>query len=412
MKRILFVTRTNPIRVTAGNQQRTDQSIKALVSLGYKVQVMMLVGPNASKDKLQKAFLRKYPQCKLRLVQQRSGRDLVALGKWRAGLRQYLLETLDRLTLRTWMITNEHECPRALRVAIDKELRSGRYAAYFSNYLKVTPLNGVRFAGPKLCDTHDVQSERIWNNLRRDEPSALMRRLKYQVHRWSERRCLRNFDALLAISSQDVERLASIGGAACPELVCAPASFPDPGVDIHTHKDADIGFVGTSSRPNVDGLLWFMSEVLPVVLERHPDLRFRIIGKSGLDPAVVDAAAAFTGNIELKGLVDDLAAEYPKVKIWIAPMRFGTGMKIKVVEALSMKAAIVGTSLAFTGIDVADGTSAMVADDAMEFADKIGRLLDHEALRARMSAAAFDVFKAGHSFEAYRDTLSRVLSQA
>src|SRR5690606_25546299 len=104
-------------------------------------------------------------------------------------------------------ITNYHECPTALRNHVNREISAGIYDAYFSNYMKLTPLSGIKFNGPKICDTHDIQADRIDNDLARDDGNRLRRKVRSLLYRWSEHKAARNFDVLLGISRSDVSAL-------------------------------------------------------------------------------------------------------------------------------------------------------------------------------------------------------------
>lgn len=79
--------------------------------------------------------------------------------------------------------------------------------------------------------------------------------------------------------------------------------------------------------------------------------------------------------------VPDIRPYLASAKIFVAPYRFVFGIRYKILEAMAMEKAIVGTSAAFTGISVQDGIHALVRDDPKEFADAILTLLEDEGLR-------------------------------
>lgn len=137
-----------------------------------------------------------------------------------------------------------------------------------------------------------------------------------------------------------------------------------------------VGFLGW--EPNTQGLLWFIEQVWPRLVERHPDLRFDIVGK-GPDERL-QAAAAMWDGICLKGFVPDLQEIYNDARVSVAPLLFGSGMKVKVLDAMARGMPTVTTSVGAEGIDIEPGTHMLVADEPIEMATQIERLLSDPKL--------------------------------
>lgn len=132
-----------------------------------------------------------------------------------------------------------------------------------------------------------------------------------------------------------------------------------------------VGFLGW--EPNSQGLLWFIEEVWPRLLKRHPDLLFDIVGKNP-SQRLQDAVAPHRG-ITLKGFVPDLQEIYRNSRVSVAPLLFGSGMKVKVLDAMSRGVPTVTTSVGAEGIDLQPGKQLLVADDPAAMADSIDRVL-------------------------------------
>jgi glycosyltransferase involved in cell wall biosynthesis len=132
-----------------------------------------------------------------------------------------------------------------------------------------------------------------------------------------------------------------------------------------------VGFLGW--EPNSQGLLWFIEEVWPQLLKRHPDLLFDIVGKNP-DQRLQQAAARHKG-IRLKGFVPDLQEIYRDSRVSVAPLLFGSGMKVKVLDAMARGMPTVTTSVGAEGIDLKPGKHLLVADDPTAMAACIDRLL-------------------------------------
>lgn len=137
-----------------------------------------------------------------------------------------------------------------------------------------------------------------------------------------------------------------------------------------------VGFLGW--EPNIQGLLWFIENVWPELAVRHPTLRFDIVGKNPderLKMAVADYPA-----IRLTGYVSDLQTIYRDSRVSVAPLLFGSGMKVKVLDAMARGIPTVTTSVGAEGIDVESGMQLIVEDDALVMADRIDELLDNRQL--------------------------------
>jgi glycosyltransferase involved in cell wall biosynthesis len=143
-------------------------------------------------------------------------------------------------------------------------------------------------------------------------------------------------------------------------------------------------FVGNYQHPpNVEGALWLAREVWPRVLAARPQARLTLAGRAPT-PAIRALAGA---SVAVPGALDDLGALYAASGVAVAPIFWGSGVRIKLLEALASGLPVVATPLAAEGIPLRAGESALFADDPAGFAAAIARLLDDEALRARVGAA-------------------------
>ncbi len=127
-------------------------------------------------------------------------------------------------------------------------------------------------------------------------------------------------------------------------------------------------FVGSAHRPNWDGIKWFINDVLPIVKKKIPDVKLYIIG-SCLSADIYDLESE---NVKVLGFLSqqDLIDLYAKIKVSIAPLRFGSGIKGKIIEALYCSVPVVSTSVGIEGINVVPEIM-YVADEAKDFAERI-----------------------------------------
>lgn len=157
---------------------------------------------------------------------------------------------------------------------------------------------------------------------------------------------------------------------------------------VWTDTRAALFYAGTLSwEANVDGLLWFLEKVWPVVSSRHPDLVFDIAGKQP-DLRLIEAASR-DPRIQLHGFVEDLSELYRTSRVFVCPLRFGSGIKVKVINALYRGIPTVTSRIGVEGLDVADGVHLFFEDDSSEaFAKRVLVLLEDRPTWEKMSQNA------------------------
>ncbi len=160
---------------------------------------------------------------------------------------------------------------------------------------------------------------------------------------------------------------------------------------------------GFAHPPNEDGVLWFLSEVYPRVREVIPEIKFRIVGSHVTEK--IETADGKDG-IEVLGYVSDERLEelYAESRLVVAPLRYGAGVKGKVVEALHFGAAVVTTEVGAEGIPDASSVMA-VAGTEEAFAETVIRLYKDEELCHKMRVNAVSYSKEHYSMEAVWDKI-------
>ena len=116
-------------------------------------------------------------------------------------------------------------------------------------------------------------------------------------------------------------------------------------------KRKDLIFVGSFSRPsNVDAVLWFSKEIYPKIIEKYPDIIWHIVGAD--IPSEIGILES--KNIKIEGYLSDknLYSLYQRCRIAIVPLRFGAGIKAKVIEAAYNQIPIISTSIGAEGLDI------------------------------------------------------------
>lgn len=146
-------------------------------------------------------------------------------------------------------------------------------------------------------------------------------------------------------------------------------------------------FVGSRTAPNSDALAWFLAEVWPQVAAASPATRLDVVGTVGADIP----AQGLPRRVTLHGLVGDLEPFYARAGIVISPLRFGSGLKIKLIEALARGRAVVASPVTLQGVEEICGPAVFEAGSAPSFAAAILALQGDAALREGLAAKGRDV---------------------
>lgn len=209
-------------------------------------------------------------------------------------------------------------------------------------------------------------------------------------------------DAVVAIQADEIAFLHAHvprTAALLAPMPAAPVAQAQPG------EDDTLLFVGSNSAPNLLGLQWFFAEVWPIVRDRCPRLRLDVAGTVGA------AMGAPPPGVRYLGLVRDLAPLYADAGIVISPLRQGSGLKIKLVEALAHGKACVVTGTTLQGVEFLEEGAVVRADHAALFAAALVRLSGDPAERLRLANAALEAARARFGraacFNGFQDWLRR-----
>jgi len=156
---------------------------------------------------------------------------------------------------------------------------------------------------------------------------------------------------------------------------------------------------GFKHKPNVDAMLYFCGEVLPLIVREEPDIHVRIIGSSPTD----EIKGLASERVEVLGYVPETEPYLKTSGISIAPLRFGGGMKGKVGEALSHALPVVTTSIGIEGFGLQPGVNVLVGDSAEEFARATLSLLRDEECYERVRMAGYHFIRDCYSEPAVRE---------
>lgn len=231
-----------------------------------------------------------------------------------------------------------------------------------------------------------------WQRKAELEDNALLRMLlNFEVARIKqyELKMCQAADVVLA-SFNDIESLVTLGADRNSFQETLHLGIEDnlklPALSYENTKP-EVLFVGDLSwEPNVDAILWFAREVWPLLQQSSPNCVFNIIGKcsSKLKNKLKDLMP----QANILGFVDDLEPHYSSQRVFVAPARIGSGVKIKVVNAMYRGLPVVASPIAIEGINISHNKHVLIAKSARDFAQSISILLSEQQQWQRISRAS------------------------
>jgi len=180
-----------------------------------------------------------------------------------------------------------------------------------------------------------------------------------------------------------------------------------PGSHTPFELRRDFLFIGGFQHtPNTDAVLFFLTKIYPIVKARLQEAKFYIIGDKP-PPEVVALAGK---NIVITGLQRDVRPFFESVRLSIAPLRFGAGVKGKINQSMAWGVPVVATSLAVEGMELTFGEDVLVADEPEEFARALVTLYESPELWNRLSQNGIEKTRSLYSTEVARERLERLFN--
>ncbi len=161
--------------------------------------------------------------------------------------------------------------------------------------------------------------------------------------------------------------------------------------------------------PNEDAAIFFAHDILPAIRERHAEAQFFVVGNSPTDRVT---RLAEVPGVHVTGGVPDVRPYLGAAGIFVCPLRFGTGVKNKILAALSMDRAVVATRLSVEGLALEGGRDLLLADDPAEFAAKVVQLIQDPEYAERLARQGRATVLANYSWQNSARLLEEALLRA
>ena len=262
-----------------------------------------------------------------------------------------------------------------------------------------------------LLNKHDL-TEVILKRYLAHEPNPAKRAYAWlecqKIRRLSDR-VMRNSTGILACS--EVDRKEILARLPAARVAIVPNVVP---TDLPAGECVDDGrtvlFSGSMDfQPNIDGVQFFVAEVLPALRSRVPNVRFVVAGRNP-SQSLCRWLARVPG-VEVTGTVPDMRVEVAKATVCVVPLRIGSGTRLKILEAGAMSKAVVSTRLGAEGLEFTDGQEIVLADEPQDLANAVAELLTDARRRAQLGDAARRRVESEYSVSALRRAVHAALRQ-
>jgi glycosyltransferase involved in cell wall biosynthesis len=272
-------------------------------------------------------------------------------------------------------------------------------------------LSRCDFARKHIADVrlHAPQSRIIFDTvdvhyLREDTEARLTRdpemRRKARERQQLEHELIEQADETWVVSPVEQQLLQQKSPDKSVQLVSNIVDVPGSKMPFALRRDY-LFIGGFQHRPNIDAVLFFVQKIYPLVSDHLRDAKFYIIG----DKAPPEIVGLATERIVVAGLQRDVRPFFDSVKLSVAPLRFGAGIKGKINQSMAFGVPVVATTLAVEGMNLTDHKDILVADEPEDFARALIELYESEELWNRLSENSIRKTRVSYS----TDTASKAL---
>jgi len=176
---------------------------------------------------------------------------------------------------------------------------------------------------------------------------------------------------------------------------------------LNREKTVDVVFTGNMAYPpNVDAAEYLVKQIMPIVWKKRPSTTVLLAGASPVKRVLTLQSKL----VNVSGWMDDIRDSYSSALVFIAPMRIGTGLQNKLLEAMSMKLPSITTPLANDALQAKDGKEILIGADANELATHIIELLNNKKLYDTIAQSGYNFVHNNHSWEKATEKLNEIIN--
>lgn len=299
------------------------------------------------------------------------------------------------------------------RESVRKALADKRYDAIHFDTESLAQYSDLTGSIPCALNHHNIESAMLLRRAEIEHNPARRFYFRQEGTRLAryERSVARRFSSHLVCSELDADRLVEMTGPVKTHVIPngVDLSYFKPSLRARDHRPRSLIFVGGLTwYPNTSAVRFFLNEVWPLLVKQYPDAVFDIVGRS--PPQHFTELAARDPRVRVHGFVDEMRPMLDSAAVYICPIFDGGGTKLKMIDALAMRKAIVAHPIACEGLSLTDGVNVLMAERPQQFVAQIGRLFDSAELRDSIGDSARRHAEERFSFESIGKDLADLYS--
>lgn len=387
--RILFLTQIIPYPPDSGPKVKTWHVLRYLAERGHQITLASFVRP----DEVGHVAALRQVCSEVHTVPIRRSR-LADLGYWLRSLatgRPFLIERDDQVGMR-----------RCIRELMSRTEFDAIHADQLSMAQFASPSRGIVSASGRLSSSGEGRKpmlvfdahNAVWTLVERmaQAVNPVLKpvvRLEARRVKAYEAMLMQAYDHVLAVTEIDRRLLLqAVQETNSRAHTLAPITVIPIAIDAQALQPVqrvpsslNVLTLGTLHYPpNADGIRWFVREVFPLVCERISQVSLTIVGKNP-PPDFLELEASQPGRIRVTGYVSELTPYFQQAALMVVPVRAGSGMRVRILEAFARGMPMVTTTIGLEGIDATPGEEILVADTAEDFARAVVSLLNDARLQ-------------------------------
>lgn len=271
-----------------------------------------------------------------------------------------------------------------------RQLTRGRNMIVHADQLSMGQFALESHGVPRVLDAHNA----VWKVVARAQkftpiflrPFLMLETRRLQTY---EGQLCRQMNAVLTVSQNDTNALADVG-ADPRKVAIIPIAIDCAEFQFNRRRDNDPNILILTTLyypPNADGVRWFIRNIFPLIQKKVPGLRLTVVGARP-PRDIKNLARRNPISVTVTGYVDDLKPYLEQAMVTVVPVRVGSGMRVRLLEAFARGIPVVTTSSGAEGIEARHEEHLLIANDERVFAKQTARLLQDESLREHLIANA------------------------
>lgn len=390
---ILFLTNLLPYPMDNGGKIKTYTTLQALHNGGHNVDLVCFKENAQENEEFNKQILklcRSVKQVELKLTT--------------AENKMYMIATAFKSLFSRYSFGVYKYRSKEMNNILTELLYSNKYDIIYYDHLQLCVykklVDKLNKDAMSILDEHNCEALIMKRNA--DTTNNFIKKvfLKLEAHKLYkfEKKNILAADKRIILSNEDYMALSEMCNADFGHAII-PIGVQDNGIKksaLCDNQHIDILFLGTLTwEPNNNGAIWFVKKVVPLLKEAGVDFTLYIAGKGPSDE--LKKVAMDYDNVKITGYVESVDEYYDMCQCMVVPLFFGSGQRVKIIEAFSKGMPVISTTIGAEGLECVHEKNCLIADDEEAFKNMIMTMINNNTLRESLGVEARKIYEQNYS---------------